>query len=352
MTPRNTAIQGLRAACVLAVFAYHVIHAKLWDGAPPLADGLRYGVEVFFMISGYVIVLSLRRHASVGAFLRDRALRIFPLWLPLALAMLAAGYVGFLHGGKLPPALAEPWTLPLSLLIAAPVLPVPGIHPAQWSLSYELCFYGIAALAWRLGASSAWRIAAWGLPALLFVGLFPRALFFVPGALVALAEPWLRLHAKALRWGVLGLLVAWPAWLATGVDAAGWDRSLLGFARDGDLPLVLVAFAGALAFFASIVVAPPGQGWLERPALQWLGKVSYSFYLVHPIVLAGVKHGLLPALQLEGGPAALVLATVGLPLACLASWATWALLEVRLRRWLAHRSTAPALHLDPLGSKQ
>src|SRR4051812_30356131 len=97
-TRRHEGVHALRGACVLAVFAYHVLNSRL----PPspageidavlrwLGESLRYGVEVFFMISGYVIVQSLRRHATVGAFLRDRALRIFPLWLPIALALVAA----------------------------------------------------------------------------------------------------------------------------------------------------------------------------------------------------------------------------------------------------------------------
>jgi len=337
-------VQGLRAACVLAIFAFHVLNSglvpppqgKLADGVFWLSHGLRYGVEVFFMISGYVIVGSLRRHASVGAFLQDRVLRIFPLWVPLALAMLAAGCVVALRGGPLPAALSSGATLLPSLAIMAPILPVPGIHPAQWSLNYELWFYALAALAWSLGSRTRWRIAAWVLPAALMVTLFPRGLFFVPGVIVAVAEPWLRRHARWLRFAWVGLAIAWIAWLSTNVEAAALTRTLGDLAIEGHGTAVLLAFAGATAFFAWIVIVQrdASRGLLVHPAMQWLGMVSYSFYLVHPIVLAAVKHGLLPRMPIDGWLAAAVLAGVGLPLSCLLSWVTWSLLEQRLRRWI------------------
>jgi peptidoglycan/LPS O-acetylase OafA/YrhL len=355
---RHRAVQGLRAACVLAILAFHVLNAGLIPAprgdlaadAVWLAHGMRYGVEVFFMISGYVIVGSLRRHASIGAFLQDRALRIFPLWIPLALAMLAAGYVGALHGGHLPAALTSGATLLPSLAIMAPILPVPGIHPAQWSLNYELWFYALAALGWWLGAGSVLRIAAWVLPAALMVTLFPRGLFFVPGVIVAVTEPWLRRHARWLRFAWVGLAIAWVAWLSTNVEAAALTRTLVDLAIEGHGPAVLLAFAGATAFFAWIVIVQrdASRGLLVHPAMQWLGMVSYSFYLVHPIVLAAVKHGLLPHLPIDGWLAAAVLAGVGLPLSCLSSWATWSLLEVRLRRWLVAELPSRRARL-PLG---
>ena len=364
---RNLAVQGLRGACVLAIFTFHVLHSRLIPEAPEgswtadllwLFSGLRFGVEVFFMISGYVIVQSLQRHANVGAFLRDRALRIFPLWLPLAIAMLIAGWFSAQHGGRPPPALEQPALLLPALAIMAPVLPVPTVHPAQWSLNYELWFYAMASLAWwlgqRPGVGRRWRIAGWILPAALFVTLFPRALFFVPGVLVALGEPWLQQRSAWFRYGWLGLPLAWVAWLSTGVDAADLQRTLVDFAREVLGLAVLLAFLGGAAFFAWLIVGRrEAGGLLEHPLMQWLGTISYSFYLVHPIAVSAVKRGLLPHLPLEGWGAALALAAFGLPLACLCSWATWALLEVRLRRWLVARQSPLSMKLgeSPMGGK-
>lgn len=344
--PRHEAVHALRGACVLAVFAYHVLNSRLppppsgeWDAALRwLGGGLRYGVEVFFMISGYVIVQSLRRHASVGAFLRDRALRIFPLWLPLALALVLAGALLPLPGLTPPQAWSSPPVLLASLLILAPLLPVPTIHYAQWSLCYELAFYALAAAYWRFGRRRHAAALACALAALALVTLFPRALFFSSGVAVALAEPWLRARAPALRHAWLGLAAMVPAWLATGADAADRSgRTLAGIAADGaGAALVALAWLGGTAFFAWVVVRArmPASDNRAARAMAWLGTVSYSFYLVHPLVMAVVKRGLLPALHLHGWAATLALAALALPLSCLASQATWRLFEVGLRRRL------------------
>ncbi|MCX7279696.1 MAG: acyltransferase [Burkholderiales bacterium] len=342
---RHLGIQGLRGACVLAVFAYHVINSGLvpqvdlaWGQTLLwLASGLRYGVEVFFMISGYVIAQSLRRHGNVSSFITDRFLRIFPLWLPLASVMLLAQwYVSRKTGGAPPEALSSLPTLVASLSIMAPVFPVPGIHPAQWSLNYELCFYGIAATAWSLiRQKSSWRWI-WLVMATAFVVLFPRALFFVPGVLVALYEPWLIEHRERLTLGWLGLCFAWVCWLLTGAEATQLSQTLVHYLVVGNGPAVASAFIGSFLFFAWLVVyrRGAGQGALRAQPMLWLGKISYSFYLIHPIVMAGVKRGLLPHLPLHGWDAVLALAIIALPLSCFASWITCSLLEVRLRQWL------------------
>lgn len=342
---RHLGIQGLRGACVLAIFAYHVVNS----GLPPQVDsavgqmllwlttGLRYGVEVFFMISGYVIVQSLRRHSSISAFLTDRLLRIFPLWIPLALAMVTAAWFVSVRNGTPPPnALASTPSFLAALAILSPVFPVPGIHPAQWSLNYELCFYAIAATAWSLTRKSAiWRWA-WLVPAAAFVVLFPRALFFVPGVIVALAEPWLKNKRNRLTLGWLGIFLAWVSWLMTGANEAALSYTLIDYFAVGYGPCVAAAFVGSSFFFAWLVVCRRNTSGslLQTPLMLWLGQISYSFYLLHPIVMAGVKRGLLPHLPLHGWDAALALFVIALPLSCLASWLCWSLLEVRLRQWL------------------
>ncbi len=342
----HAGIQGLRGACVLAIFGYHVVNSGLlpMPGSDWLAslrwlsNGLRYGVEVFFMISGYVIVHSLRRHRNVALFLRDRMLRIFPLWLPLAIAMLLGMWQVERTFGTPTHALPDAWTLLPSLLILAPVLPVPAIHPAQWSLCYELFFYGFAAAAWQSRMQPWWQRAGWLLPACVFVLLFPRALFFVPGVLMALHEPWLRERASWFRWGWLGLPAAWVAWLSTGAEDAGLSRTLFDFALAGQGWLTAIAFGGATSFFVWLVLfrgpgARPG-GVLASRAMQWLGTVSFSFYLVHPIVMGVVKRLLLPAVQADVWLSIAGFVLLSFSVSCVLSWLTWKFLEVGLRRVL------------------
>lgn len=343
----HAGIHGLRGACVLAIFAYHVVNSGLLPPASSpfvalwlwLCDGLRYGVEVFFMISGYVIVRSLQRHASVALFMRDRVLRIFPLWLPLALAMLVAAWAASHVSGVPSRALPSVWTLLPSLLILAPVLPVTNIHPAQWSLCYELFFYVFAAASWQVRHRTLALRLLCLVPALAFAVLFPRALFFAPGVLVALYEPWLRQRGAWTRAAWIGLPLAWVAWLSTGTENAALSRTLIDFVAQGQGPLAVAAFLGGGAFFAWIVLfrAHPERHVLGTPSMQWLGTVSFSFYLVHPIVMGGVKRVLLPALHLGTWPGILVFVVVSFVGSCVASYLTWKYLEVGLRRWLLAR---------------
>ncbi len=353
---RHAGVQGLRGLCVLAVFAYHVINSGLLPMpdstlgglARWFADSLRYGVEVFFMISGYVIVISLRRHASIAAFARDRLLRIFPLWLPLALAMWIAQQALAWRNGT-----AAGWGdsavgLVANLLLLPPLVPLHGVHPASWSLSYELVFYAVAMLAWATRDARGLRGWLWLVPAALFIAQFPRGLFFVPGVLLALLEPTLAARRPStLRHGWIGLPLFLVGWLWTGVNEAGWrGDGLAQLLAQGHGPAIALAFAGALWFFAWVVLEqrdpPSGRRSLFHTGfILWLGTISYSFYLVHPIVMAGVKRGLVMSAHVSGWWAPAALAAIALPLSCLASWASWRLFETGLRRWLQARLPSP-----------
>jgi len=86
----NLQIHGLRGLAALLVFIYHAYGMPLIGGfwpagissaiaAPFLAGQL--GVEIFFVISGYLITASLIRHDNVPRFLLDRAIRIHPAFI-------------------------------------------------------------------------------------------------------------------------------------------------------------------------------------------------------------------------------------------------------------------------------
>src|ERR1700677_3146056 len=89
------AVQGLRgiaAATVLAVHLYDMPKGGVYDIAnpgflPPIWPWLQsimnvggHGVELFFMISGFLIPASLVRHGSFWKFIRDRVMRIMPVF--------------------------------------------------------------------------------------------------------------------------------------------------------------------------------------------------------------------------------------------------------------------------------
>lgn len=345
-------VNGFRGLCVLLVFLHHVAHSGLVPGADPdslwqltlqeLFMSLGYGVELFFMISGYVIVQSLRRHASVRAFLFDRVLRIFPVWLPLALVLslgcLLSGRIGFVP--------SEPsWWLPVmlaNLALLPPLMPLPLVHPASWSLTYEWLFYiacAGAAVLWR--SPSSWRLgkAAWIAAAVLLMFAIPRSLFFLPGMLVALAPQVVAPLQRAAWLAPVSLLAMLASWFSTGIFAAQFGTPLWSVVADGrGLAVVMALLAGTHLF--ACVAAPDDAGLsiLRTRAAQHLGRISYSFYLMHPVAMSLIKPVVARTVP-EGWPATLVFLAVSALVAWALAYACWALLEQRFARWLKARHT-------------
>src|SRR5579864_3242300 len=92
----NAALNGFRGFCALSVFLFHLGSAGVvsWPRGSAVKDAvaylwvsLAYGVEMFFMISGFVILGSLLRHSTLRGFLQDRFIRIYSAWVPALMAV-------------------------------------------------------------------------------------------------------------------------------------------------------------------------------------------------------------------------------------------------------------------------
>jgi peptidoglycan/LPS O-acetylase OafA/YrhL len=347
----NAALNGYRGLCASLVFIYHVGSAgvitlphgdAVSDGLTYLWTSLAYGVEMFFMISGFVILGSLLRHASVADFLKDRFIRIFSAWVPAliavtvvcsALNMKMLADLGFLE---------RLWLFIANLLLLPPLVPVPMIHYGSWSLTYEWVFYFAAATGpLVLRGKSPHRLVAllWLIATVGFVCLFPRALFFLTGVLVFAQRHWFLRHTRWLRFPVVSLLVFLVSWKLTGANLAQLSDTFFDWARDGRWLAACVAFGASLHMFACACFNARGEfSLLNSRLFQFLGNISYSFYLWHSLVMAAVKR----VVSTEIAPAqtweAFLLFVIGclvvsLPLA----WASWKVFETVLARYLRRR---------------
>jgi peptidoglycan/LPS O-acetylase OafA/YrhL len=346
-------INGFRGICVLLVFLHHVANS----GLPPPPDSgslvqtlwhqlfmsFGYGVELFFMISGYVIVNSLSRHASLASFLLDRVIRIFPVWVPIAVFLCIARWVAGDAGGASP----AKWLLQslANLFLLPPLLPLPLLHPASWSLTYEWVFYiasAAAALLWRRSAPAANKWL-WAFVAAALIACYPRALFFLPGVLIALAPQKVRWLQRTPALAPIMLLVFLFSWYETGVFAAEFKLPLWDVLLAGKGLAVLVAVLAATHVIASVALpgSPRGLGLLRTRALQHLGTISYSFYLVHPVVMSLVKRGLLKlAPSLGSWEITFAFALLAGLLSWVVAYWSWRLLEQGVAKWFKRRLRA------------
>ncbi len=362
-TQFNKGVHGARGLFAFAVFMFHVANSGLGTFpllATPVGDFImrtpEYGVELFFCISGYVIAGTLRRARSPAAFLEDRAIRIYPVLWASILAIVGLGLATGTHAFANERLSHLAWTVPLNLLALPGILPFDNIHPAAWSLSYEMAFYLFCTACWamrqRLGPVAYWIAAP---AAMVLIATYPRGVFLLSGVLVA--EGWTRGRTLVrltgrLTWRltrhplplILLFLLCWRMVQELSLPVHIINTTMLDWATDARLPLAALGIVSATLGFAGIVEGHGAFGRILRSRpFQYLGTISYSFYLWHPIVMSGVKTALLHAgvPQAAGMWAQVVFFVVALPPALAVSDASQRILERRLAIWLRRRLHHP-----------
>jgi exopolysaccharide production protein ExoZ len=288
-TSQLVSIQLLRALAALGVVLSHVhldfvTRLNLPDALPNLGPGMA-GVDVFFVISGFVMVhASERLFGAPGAtqtFLARRFARIVPLyWAVTTIYVL----LSWAPGAR---SQYEP-SLILASYLFWPHWRENGFFPVVglgWTLNYEMLFYLLFGLALVLKRGAA--VAAAG-SALLLLVLLGQG-FGWPGPLAF----WSQSIVLEFVFGML-LALAWrsgfrlPVWLAALLAAAG--GVLLWLAAAGtfgiDLPRALTWGVPAAAVFAGVVLGdwPRERNFLSAAALA-LGDASYALYLTHAFVV-------------------------------------------------------------------
>lgn len=285
-------IQYLRGAAAIMVVAYHVFPQLERMGLERKGpESLSSGVDIFFVISGFVMIYSTSQHTGRGGiiFLRDRIVRILPLYWSLTFAMLLL--LLFV------PAVAQTSRFDLAHAIAS-FLFVPWKHPVQnqfwpvlapgWTLNYEMFFYVIFSLALNfangrrtvvVAISCAILLALVCLP--LFITVSGIALFYTRSLIVEfgfgmiLGELFIRSKARASNlWWIVILLGA------AGLAISPSLRQATGQGIAAGIPASLVVL-GALYVPLNLT------GWWERLAHK-VGDASYSIYLSHYILMSAL----------------------------------------------------------------
>jgi exopolysaccharide production protein ExoZ len=276
---RLQSIQHLRAVAAIGVVLYHACqwgHARFEIGAS--------GVDLFFVISGFVIGLGLDDAAATPAgFMARRVWRVAPPYWLVTLALLL---IALVWPRWLPEVEVEPAHVILSLLFIPHVnpdqIPFP-ILPVGWSLTYEMIFYVLAAACLTQPPRRRLGLLAAGLVAMPIFGVNVHPAFFLfanPMMLQFLAGA---LVARAYRRGALPRYGG--GWAMVGAAGLAYV-ALYWFDLYGSLFRPLAWGAPATLLVAGAVSLEREGHWPRFPALDRLGEASYSIYLMHwPVVV-------------------------------------------------------------------
>ncbi|MDB5410636.1 MAG: exopolysaccharide biosynthesis protein [Rhodospirillales bacterium] len=343
MKSYNENVNGLRGLCAFLIFLRHVWGmarlAGWWGDTSPLLsqldvvfDSLQFAVDIFFIISGYLITGALQRAPSIHAFAVARILRIYPVFTVAHLVLFA---VGPLIGYKIfvgTDVSEWIWLFVTNYLLLPGVFDLPLGQLNAWSLSYEAAFYLFAAAAFVV-AMQLRPVLARSLiilTAALLCWHFPRAVFFVAGVVLHLFEaPASRLGGK--RWisplFLIGILFA-----VLQIGALSGSFGLFRIA-------CAIGFAIGLLAFASVArgIGSTARLFGDR-TLQYLGTISYSFYLWHAFVLAGMRQ-IIPLLLPGLAPIMLIsiFGILGLAGSLLVAHLSYRFIEQSATDWLRRR---------------
>jgi peptidoglycan/LPS O-acetylase OafA/YrhL len=391
------ALRGFAALCVVFDHGSTLLLLPARDFLYRWLNFGQFGVFVFFLVSGYIVPASLERKGSLRAFWTSRGFRLYPMYA-VALCLAALAYfnrLGTINGGE-----HHPLTSVTSWLLMLPnVLTGPNVPNVTWTLSYEMVFYLLLAglFSWNLHRHSGGYALGLAIGAVALGGILPMAALTDWAQHYSHGTLWLNVTADALILAGIALAVTDKRRMARiGAALAALTGLVLATVNQGypypwsECVILALMFTGTVVYRAEqgqisrrvawgtvaavLVLATVAGDWhgahygrqwqyqwttsvllaaatfgiamaarhrkIPRFA-AWLGVISYSVYLLHPLIfdayrsvpaLHALDHRAIPV-QL-GTFAALVAVIIA------ASALTYYLIEKpmqRLGRWVAGR---------------
>ena len=272
-----------------------------WDGSA--------AVSMFFVLSGLVLSLKyfrLGHQADLNSFklMPYMTSRLFRIWLPyIAILLISAAFYWHTVNSPLLKTALMPteWIVnmwrnhpltPIAMLRESFLLSLPAmvvLLPQAWTLTIELVLSLLLPIGLLLAKQGSLWLALFSVIAVFLLGVSPFLLHFALGLLIAryymvmanylMPKPWLRRFIL-----LLGLLF----YTAISTTAHVFGETFMW----------IVTGLGAGLIIIYTLSSHRTQSFLERPILRQLGKVSYSAYLIHMLILLCLTPYLLTRLEL------------------------------------------------------
>jgi|GEM_PF-1939521 Predicted acyltransferases len=287
-------LTGLRGVAALMVVLYHANESFIKAaGTGAMMFHGRLFVDLFYVLSGFVMchVYVTSKEISWPKFFVARFARIWPLHI--ATALFAALGLFALGGPSSPELNFGQFIRELTLTQAMPFIWRDTIwNSPSWSISVEFwCYFLVFPFAY-IGAKrlSTTTIVVMGfsifLVALLMLSLLPLNPARGGGAFIRAAS---------------GFLAGWSVWKLCGSEVQARTKSV-------SAPILILCFFGLTQFYSrdisdpwyALLIAPAivisvvkydsiARRWLESRPVVFLGTISYSIYLIHPLLLKSVQ---------------------------------------------------------------
>ena len=352
-------IQALRGFAALAVVMFHyrigIAGPDYLDAGPRLFSKGGAGVDLFFVISGFIMVHTTRESEGgvrdAARFFTRRLARIWPVYVLFTFALLIAegtlAHYTTTHDGLV--ALGRAFLFQPQTIDTAPWF---GWAPngVGWTLNYEVWFYLLFAVS-LLAKRARWP---------LLIGLFLVFNVVVPVVATGVwsrhahwnygLEPaFLNLGASSMSLEFLGgALIGWLYHSKLRIRNRSW---LVGFAVLSSVTVLCLQITevpfnrhGITCFGLQMLVLVTALAMLDKEypirvprTLIWLGDVSFSLYLVHRVVQFGFPKLLPPGMWQFGAAHVIMCLAISLALAHLSLVVLERGLSGRLQAWLLRR---------------
>ena len=275
---RLSQVDALRGLAAMAVVLFHfttrfVDLYRPGTSVPLAAPYGHFGVNLFFIISGFVIFMTLQRTVQPMDFVVSRFSRLFPsFWVAIILTFAVTHWLG------LPGKSVSAGSALANFFMVHGIFGVPHVDGVYWTLEVEMLFY--------LGMFVLFQLRWLGhIHRVLLAFLALRLLYVLMARGFGIDLPWIAYRLLILQyipWFALGICIYQLT--AQQADAPRQQPLLTALAAILTLAIAESLLVGALALVFALLVYGAARGHLrllDTRLFVWLGAISYPLYLLH-----------------------------------------------------------------------